>query len=357
MRRFVFAVPGDLATPTGGYAYDRRIVAELAQLGWDVAVADIGGDFPRPSAATLVAARRRLLAVPEGAAIVVDGLAFGVLPELAAELHRDHPLIALVHHPLALETGIPPAEAEDFRRRERAALAHADRVIATSPSTARRLAEDYGVASERITVALPGSEPKARARRDTDGPVKLLAVGSLVRRKGYDVLVAALADVKGLPWQLTIAGDRTRDPATAAAIEAAIRAHRLADRIDVLGAVSDDELDALHAQADLFVLASRFEGYGMAFAAAIAHGLPVIGTTAGAIPETVPDGAGLLVPPDDANALATALRRLIGDKAERARLAAAAGAAAARLPTWRQSAERFARAIEAAPKARSKARQ
>ena len=349
MRRFVFAVPGDLATPTGGYAYDRRVVAELTQLGWDVEVADIGGDFPRPSAAMLGRASMQLLAVSKGTPIVVDGLAFGVLPELAAELRRDHPLIALVHHPLALETGIPADEATAFRQSERAALAHADRVIATSPSTARCLAADYGVAAEHITVAPPGSEPRTRTpRRTDDGAVALLAVGSLVRRKGYDVLVAALARVQDLPWRLIIAGDPTRSPATAAALAADIRRFGLDGRIVLAGAVSDGELEDLHAQADLFVLPSRFEGYGMAFAAAIAHGLPVIGTTAGAIPETVPAGAGVLVPPDDVDALAAALRRLIGDAAERERLATAARAAAARLPTWRQSAELFAHAVEAA---------
>ena len=347
MKRFVFAVPGDLATPTGGYAYDRRMVAELSQLGWSVVVADIGGDFPRPSAATLATACEWLLAVPAGVPIIVDGLAFGVLPDLAAELHRNHPLIALVHHPLALETGIPPTEAEAFRQSERAALAHTDHVIATSPSTARRLSADYGVVAARITVALPGSEPRVRAPRDADGTVALLAVGSLVRRKGYDVLVAALARLVDLPWRLTVAGDPTRDPRTAAALDADIRRRGLGARIVLVGAVSDAELEALHAAADIFVLASRFEGYGMAFAAAIAHGLPVIGTTAGAIPETIPHGAGLLVPPDDADALAGALRRLIGDAAERGRLAQAARAAAAGLPTWRQSAELFAKAVEA----------
>ncbi len=353
MKRLVFAVPGDLATPTGGYAYDRRMVAELVGLGWDVEVADIGNEFPRPSAAVREAARARLIAVPADTPIVVDGLAFGVLPELAAELHRGHPLLALVHHPLALETGIPPAEADEFRRRERAALAHADRVIVTSPSTARRLSADYAVAAERITVALPGSEPRTLNRDDRDrragraGPLALLAVGAVVRRKGYDVLLDALASLRDLPWRMTIAGDRTRSPATVAALEAQAHRHDLGRRIAFTGAVDDDRLAALHAEADLFVLPSRFEGYGMAFAEAIAHGLPVIGTTAGAIPDTVPDGAGILVPPDDAAALAHVLRRLITDAGERATLATAARAAAARLPTWRQSAEVFARAIEA----------
>ena len=175
----------------------------------------------------------------------------------------------------------------------------------------------------------------------------MLAVGSLVRRKGYDVLVAALADLKDLPWRLTIAGDRTRSPATAAALDADILRHGLGEHVAVLGAVPDERLAELYAGADLFVLPSRHEGYGMAFAEAIAHGLPVIGTTAGAIPDTVPDGAGILVPPDDRDALTRALRRLIASDGERQDLAAAAGAAAARLPTWRQSAEEFARAIEA----------
>ena len=347
MKRFVFAVPGDLATPTGGYAYDRRMVAELLALGWEIEIANIGNEFPRPSEDARAAARARLAAVPPGTPIVVDGLAFGVLPELAAELHHDHPLVALVHHPLALESGIPPAEAEDFHRREHAALAHTDRVIVTSPSTARRLAADYGVAAANITVALPGNEPRAAARRRRDGPLALLAVGAVVRRKGYDVLVDALATLRDLPWRMTIAGDRTRSPATVTALEDAIRRHDLAGRIELAGAVDDARLAALHADAAIFVLPSRFEGYGMAFAEAIAHGLPVIGTTAGAIPDTVPDGAGILVPPDDAAALAQALRRLITDDAAREKLAAAARAAAARLPTWRQSAEAFARAIEA----------
>jgi glycosyltransferase involved in cell wall biosynthesis len=351
VKRFVFAVPGDLATPTGGYAYDRRMVAELVALGWDVEVADIGNEFPRPSEHARSAARARLLAVPAGTPIVVDGLAFGVLPELAVELHRDHPLVALVHHPLALEAGIAPADAEDFRRRERTALAHTDRVIVTSPSTARRLAADYAVAAERITVALPGSEPRAGARSSRnghDGPPALLAVGAVVRRKGYDVLVEALATLRDLPWRLTIVGDRTRSPAAVAGLDADVRRHDLGDRISLTGAVDDERLAALHAEADLFVLPSRFEGYGMAFAEAIAHGLPVIGTTAGAIPDTVPEGAGILVPPDDAAALAQALRHLITDRDAREKLAAGARAAAARLPTWRQSAEEFARAIEAA---------
>jgi glycosyltransferase involved in cell wall biosynthesis len=347
VKHFAFAVPGDLATPTGGYAYDRRIVEELRALGWTVDVIDLGDGFPHADRGLRAAAAARLRGTEAGRPIVVDGLALGVLPEAAEALHLRHPLIALVHHPLALESGLPAAEAEKFRASERTALSFARRVIVTSAATARVLAADYEVPSDRITIAPPGSDPAAPAPGSADGIVRLLAVGSLVPRKGYDVLIAALAGVADLPWRLTIAGE-ARDPATAAQIQAQISALKLAPRIAVLGAVPPERLAALYADSDLFVLASRYEGYGMAFAEAIAHGLPVIGTTAGAIPDTVPEGTGLLVAPDDAGAMAAALRRLIGNREERRRLAAAARAAAARLPTWTDSATLFAGAVRAA---------
>jgi glycosyltransferase involved in cell wall biosynthesis len=176
--------------------------------------------------------------------------------------------------------------------------------------------------------------------------VVLLAVGALVPRKGYDVLLAALRDLKEFPWRLTIVGARDRSPATVRDIEAAIAASDLAGRVDLAGVVPAERLAALYAEADLFVLPSRFEGYGMAFAEALSHGVPVVGTTAGAIPETVPTGTGLLVRPDDAAALALALRRLIADRQERERLAAAARAKAGELPTWAQSARLFSRVLE-----------
>ena len=147
--------------------------------------------------------------------------------------------------------------------------------------------------ADRITVARPGSDPAPMAHGSRDGIVRLLSVGAVVPRKGFDVLIAALATLADLPWRLTIAGDRGRDPKTAAQLDADIARLKLGDRVAVLGAVSPERLAELYAGADLFVLASRFEGYGMAYAEAIAHGLPVIGTTAGAIPDTVPAGAGV----------------------------------------------------------------
>jgi glycosyltransferase involved in cell wall biosynthesis len=179
--------------------------------------------------------------------------------------------------------------------------------------------------------------------------VSLLAVGSVVPRKGYDVLIAALARLSDLPWRLVIAGDRGRSSPTARQLDADIARHGLAGRIELLGAVAPERLTQLYAGADLFVLPSRHEGYGMAFAEAVAHGLPVVGTTAGAIADTVPAAAGVLVPPDDVDALTGVLRRLIANPAERERLAAGARAAASSFPTWHESAALFARVLERLP--------
>jgi glycosyltransferase involved in cell wall biosynthesis len=347
VRRVAFAVPGDLATPTGGYAYDRRMIAELHKLGWQVDLVGLGDGFPRPSVEQKTFAAKALDATTGAHPVIIDGLALGVLPEAAAAVRAKRPLIALVHHPLALETGLGAADAEAMRDSERTALRSANAVIVTSEPTAKILAADYNVARERITVARPGTDRGALPRSGGRDVVQLLSVGALVHRKGFDVLIAAMATLADLPWRLTIAGDRTRSPAVAAQLDADIAKHGLGGRVDVLGAVSDGRIEALYAEADVFVLASRFEGYGMAYAEALARGLPVIGTTGGATPETVPADAGFLVAPDDVGALADALRSLIADRATRERLAAAARQASAALPTWHDSAKLFAGVIEA----------
>jgi glycosyltransferase involved in cell wall biosynthesis len=347
VKRIAFAVPGDLATPTGGYGYDRRVIAELRALGWHVDVVSLGDGFPRPSAEQRAIALSRLEALPRGVPVVVDGLALGALPEEAEKIARRAPLVALVHHPLALETGLSRADANRLFESERAALAAARSVIATSPSTRKRLSEDYGVPPENMTVARPGTDRGPPAKGSTDRMVRLLSVGAVVPRKGFDILIAALAPIAELPWRLTIAGDLMRDQATAAKLVADIARHELVGRVDVLGAVSQERVATLYPSADIFVLASHFEGYGMAYAEAMAHGLPVIGTTGGAIVDTVPPNAGVLVEPGNVEALTRALRTLIENEKERRRFASGALAASADLPTWEDTARIVAAALEA----------
>ena len=347
VKRLAFAVPGDLSTPTGGYAYDRRIISELETLGWAIECINLGENFPWPAKETRAVAEARLLMVPEGCPIIADGLALGVLPDAARRLRANHVLVGLVHHPLALESGLTGAQANILRVSEKAALAAVRHVVVTSEATAQCLVADYSVPEDKITIARPGNDAVTSAPGNRDGAVQILSVGAVVPRKGFDVLVAALAVMLDLPWRLTIAGDRNRDGKAAAQLDADIARLGLGGRVTVLGAVSAQQIADLYAKADIFALASRFEGYGMAYSEAIAHGLPVIGTRVGAIPDTVPPNAGILVEPDDVPAFAVALRRLITDAGERERLAAAARVAAARLPTWQDSAKIVARTLEA----------
>jgi glycosyltransferase involved in cell wall biosynthesis len=287
----------------------------------------------------------QLMGLPTGQPLVIDGLAYGTMPEEAKSLRERYPMVALVHHPLALETGLDNAEAAALRRSERAALACARHVIATSAATARLLIADYGVPAEGLTVVQPGTD-RATVHEPRRGTLTLLTVGAIVPRKGYDVLVEALAQLKDHPWRLVIVGDNTRSPETAARLDEDIARYGLSDRIEIVGPVPEEDLAEFYAEADLFVLPSRFEGYGMAYTEAVAHGVPVIGTNAGAIPDTVPPGAGILIPPDDVEALAATLRRLIDNESEREQLAAGARTASTSFPTWHESAVLFAAVLD-----------
>ena len=345
-KRLAFAIPGDLETRTGGYGYDRRILSELRHLGWQVEVVGLGDGFPLPSEFQKAAASRQLTRIPADRPVVIDGLAFGALPEAATALQATRPVVALVHHPLACETGLAQDTAERLRKSERAALAAAHRVIATSPPTADLLIGRFDVPRDRLRVIPPGTDPVPQAAGSGASSLRLLSVGAIVPRKGFDILVEALSTLTDLDWQLTIAGDRVRDPAAVERLDSVIRRHRLDERIESLGTVAPERLARLYLGADLFVLASHFEGYGMAYAEAIAHGLPIIGTTGGAIPGTVPASAGRLVPPGDSAALARALRDILTNVQSRRALAAGARAAAAALPTWVQSGAAFSRLLD-----------
>jgi glycosyltransferase involved in cell wall biosynthesis len=349
VRQVAFAVPGDLATPTGGYVYDCRIIAELKQLGWPVTVLNLGEGYPWPGQTTRAIAQAVLQSVPDNDPIIIDGLAFGVLSDMASKLREHHPLVALVHLPLALEFGLSPQQAALLRESERAALESAARVVVTSNTTARHLVANYGVISDLIVVVPPGVDRVPMARGSSNNIVQLLSIGSVVPGKGFDLLVRALATLSELPWHLWIVGDRTRDIGTVAALDDAIARFGLAERVKMFGSVGRRRLEQFFDGADLFVLASRYESYGMAYIEAIAHGLPIIGTTAGAIPETIPAGAGLLVPPDDQDALASALRCLIERPEERLKIAADARRAICQLPSWADAARTFARTLDKLP--------
>ncbi len=345
MRSVDLLVPGSIETLTGGYIYDRRILAGLTGQGWQTRVLGLPPGFPTPPAAELDAAAAVLEGIPRGRIVVIDGLALaGLVPALPAQRARLR-LVALVHHPLAYETGLDAALAAELHAAEKAGLAEVERIIVTSRWTRRALA-GFDVDPERIGVVEPGTDPADPHRGSGGTELNLLCVASLTARKGHDLLLAALAGLKDRRWHLYCAGSATREPEVGARVRAQIHALGLDERTTLLGELAPTELEHYYDAADLFVLASHLEGYGMAFAEALAHGLPIVATSGGAIADTVPAEAGLLVPVGNIAALRAALARVLDDPAELARLNVGAAAARVGLPTWDDAATRFARELE-----------
>lgn len=343
MRDVAFLIPGDLELPTGGYAYDRAVLRLLPGFGLRPIQVALPGSFPNPSEEDLEDCAAIVRSLPKDCLLLIDGLAYGAMPE--ALIRRfDRPIIALCHHPLALENGISATRAEELYACERSALALARHVIVTSPMTGKILNGDFGVPEDKITVARPGATRKGRATGSGSALLDVLAVGSVVPRKGYHVLIDALSRIKARNWRLSIVG-AVRAPDCAAALEAQIVAAGLQEKVRLLGAVNEKALDSLYEHADLFVMSSLFEGYGMVLAEAMARGLPIVTTTGGAASDTVPEGAGLKVPPGDAEALAGALEQALADPALRRTLGDAAFAAGENLKGWEDTAAIIAQAL------------
>ncbi len=293
----------DPERPSGGNVYDRRLCDELTRLGWTVAVRTVPGPWPGPDSRAQAAVSTVLGGVPDGDLVVVDGLVGSGVPDaLAPHAHRLG-LVMLVHMPLAAVT-----DADDATRaRERAALGRCAAVVATSRWAARWLT-DHGMAPGAVAVAEPGVDPAPPAPGTPEGR-RLLCVAAVTPGKGHDVLVDALAAVRDLGWECTCVGSTAIDPGFARQVVAAAERHGIADRTRFPGPLTGAPLAAAYADADLVVLPTRFETYGMVVTEALARGLPVVASDVGGVPEALGGGGGALVPPGDAAALAAVLRR------------------------------------------------
>ena len=333
--KLALIVPAPFSAISGGYLYDRRMVDGLRALGHAVEVIELAGRHPLPDDVAEAAARAALStdAVP-----VIDGLG---LPAFAPDAVRG--AIGLIHHPTALETG---QDAEALRLRERALFPAMARLIATSRHTAERLVAEFGVAPDRVGVVEPGTEPAPRAVGG-GAQVHILSVGTLVPRKGHDVLLRALSRLTDLDWALTIVGE-PRDPVHAHGLAALAVELGIAQRVTFAGGLSGPELEAAYARSDIFALATHWEGYGMAAAEALARGLPCAITAGGAIVDVVPRAACVLAQPGDHASLSRALRRVIFDPALRTQMANAAWAAGQALPRWEDRAAAFVTELERA---------
>ncbi|MER5267345.1 glycosyltransferase family 4 protein [Actinosynnema sp. NPDC002837] len=326
-----FVLPGgvdDPASPSGGNVYDRRVLDSLPSVREIV----VPGSWPQPGTAARSALSQALSGIGDGSVVVLDGLVACGVPEVVVP-HADRlRLVVLVHLPLADETGLPPALAARLDTAEREVLRAAHAVVATSPSAARRLTSHHGLA--RVHVVVPGTDPAPLAA-GTDGVSRLLCVASLTPRKGHEVLVRALASVADLPWTCAFVGPE-RSP-----VRELVDRHGLASRVELRGPLSGAALDDAYATADLFVLASLAETYGMVVTEALARGLPVV---ASSVPDALGSG-GVLLPAGDVAAFSEALRRWLTDEDWRRDLRGRAAARRRELSTWDETAARLAEVL------------
>jgi glycosyltransferase involved in cell wall biosynthesis len=326
----------DPARPSGGNVYDRRVCRELAVLGWAVREHAVAGAWPRPGDVGVAALSRTLRGIADGAVVLLDGLIASAAPEALVPHARRLRQVVLVHMPLGHR---PPAGAAGMvRSREREVLGAAAAVVTTSAWTRRRLGELYALSATRVHVAEPGVDAAGLAPGSAAGD-GLLCVASVTPGKGHDVLVDGLSTVKGLSWRCACVGSLDRDPEFAAGVRRAARMNGLGDRIGFRGARTGRELDDAYAAADLLVLASRAETYGMVVTEALARGLPVLAADVGGVTEALGHGddgmrPGLLVPPADPEALGAALRSWLRDAELRGRLRRAARERRASLRPW-----------------------
>jgi glycosyltransferase involved in cell wall biosynthesis len=340
----------DPAQPSGGNWYDRRVCQGLAALGWAVHEHAVPGDWPRPGETGHAALARAVRRIPDGAVVLLDGLVASTAPDALVPHARRLRQVVLVHMPLGHRP--PDDEADAVRAREREVLAAAAAVVTTSAWTRRRLGELYALPAERVHVSEPGVDAAPLAPGTSAGD-SLLCVAALTPDKGHDVLLDALAMATNLSWRCKCVGSLVLDPAFADGVRRRQRASGLGDRVSFPGPCTGQELDRAYAAADLLVLPSHAETYGMVLTEALSRGLPVLATDVGGVTEALgrrEDGTrpGLLVPPGDPAALAAALRAWLADAVLRDRLRRAARERRARLRPWTATASEVARVLAGA---------
>jgi glycosyltransferase involved in cell wall biosynthesis len=338
-------LPGDIddpAGPSGGNRYDRRVCDGLT-VTRDVHEIAVAGTWPHPSPASARTLAAALSDLPDCAVVLLDGLVAGAVPEIAEREAGRLRLIVLVHLPLGDETGLSPVAAAELTAAERGTLHAAAAVIATSAGAAERLTILYDLPRGKVRVASPGVDPAPPATPSAGGD-RLLCVAAVTPRKGQDVLAEALSRCGDLTWTCTCVGALDRAPEFAARVQNGL--------ISFVGTRTGSALDAAYAGADLFVLPSRAETYGMVVTEALARGLPVLATTVDGVPEalgTAADGTrpGLLVPPGDPEALAAAIRRWLTDAEWRSALRASAGKRRETLQGWDETVRRVSEVLDA----------
>ncbi|WP_349259187.1 glycosyltransferase family 4 protein [Gaiella sp.] len=323
----------DPLRPSGGNTYDRRVGRGLAAAGWAVRMHPVPGSWPRPDWRSTLALSDTVSRIPDDAVVLLDGLVASAAPDVLVPESSRLRLVALVHMPLG------HGSADDgAREREGAVLSIAASVVTTSAWARRLLCDLYSLPGHRVHVAEPGADP-ADLAPGTATAGALLQVAAVIPGKGHDVLLEALSTLTGLGWHCLCVGSLEREPAFAEGLRRRAVGAGMDGRVRFAGPQAGVDLAGSYGAADLLVLPSRAETYGMVVTEALARGLPVVATEVGGVPEALGRGAdgtrpGLLVSPDDPGALSDALRAWLEDAGLRRRLRRAARERRAALTRW-----------------------
>lgn len=322
-------VPVDVDSPTGGNVYDLAVARTLRGGGHDV-------DVVRSRPDQLSEVLRR----PWSGSTLVDGLLACPAPGEVAGTGVG----VLVHMPRAWEAGLSPDQVREADERERQALQAASVVVATSQWSAAYLRQRHGLG--RVAVAPPGVDA-APVVTGSD-PLQIVYVAALLPNKEQLTVVEALSGLHDLPWRLRLAGSWDRHPAYAHAVRGSVGRRGLAERVEMVGEVCREDA---WAGADLGLLVSRAEAFGMVVAEALARGIPAVVSDGGAAEAlgVTPDGRrpGLVVPPGDVDALTSALHRWLNDARHRADLRERALARRLTLDGWDTTSGRVLDALRA----------
>ena len=346
MNEFILAFPGQLTTKTGGYYYLSRILQELPKFGWTGTPLSLGNGFPTPSLEVLANAEKLIRSSLSNIPILADCLAWGTMNQCAQQLSGSHKIIPLVHHPLCLETGLSKAESKNLFNKEKLVLSVSQKIVTTSPDTSDCLQELFLVPKSKITIAVPGTDSANLAKGRYDNKIGLISVGSVTPRKGYDRLISSLKLLEHLSWHLDIVGDLTLDSKYANSIIKQIKQLNLNHKITVHGALSKADLDKLYFQSDIFVLATLYEGYGMAFTEAMIRGIPIVTTGEGAVISTVSKEAGFVVGTTDLPQFTSTLSTLITNSSLREKYQIGAIKTGKKLPSWNDTAEKIGTVLD-----------
>jgi glycosyltransferase involved in cell wall biosynthesis len=332
-----FLITGDIQSLTGGYLYNMHMINGLRGKGHLVNV--FGTDWQWKDSDSLeYICRHHLKKLPHGSCVIVDSLILASLHHIVQEFGDRLKFLGLIHLPASYNvlSGVHGKLADE----ELTAINDMRQVIVTGQFTFDLLC-NVGLNPARICLVEPGTDHFPRKKRYKPVPSELLCIANYSALKAQDVLIRALCRLTAWNWSLHLYGDTNRDKKYTEALRSLIRQLKMEHRIIVHGIVERHEISTVFLNADLFLMPSLFESYGMAITESLAHGIPVVTTSAGNIPYTLPAGMGLLTEPGNEEQLADTIRSIFYDPVKYDALCKAASQYFKQVRSWEQAVSDF----------------